>query len=76
MISATMAADSVGEGITSPIIILGAPRSGTTILHRSLAMHPELWHLPAESHAILEGPLHPRLGPSSSACSRCSGVHD
>lgn len=51
----------MSAGITSPIIILGAPRSGTTILQRSLAMHPDLWHLPAESHAILEGPLHPRL---------------
>jgi hypothetical protein len=50
----------MGYGITAPIVILGVPRSGTTILHRSLAMHPELWHLPSESHAILEGPLHPR----------------
>ena len=48
-------------GITNPIIILGTPRSGTTILYRSLSMHPDLWHLAAESHAILEGPLHPRL---------------
>ena len=47
------------DGITAPIVILGVPRSGTTILHRSLAMHPQLWHLPSESHAILEGPLHP-----------------
>lgn len=52
----------MSAGIDSPIIILGAPRSGTTILHRALAMHPDLWHLPAESHAILEGPLHPRTG--------------
>jgi hypothetical protein len=42
-----------------PIIILGAPRSGTTILFRCLALHPDLWHLPAESHQILEGPFHP-----------------
>lgn len=47
--------------ITRPLIVIGAPRSGTTILFRCLALHPELWHLPAESHAILEGPLHPRL---------------
>lgn len=43
-----------------PIIILGAPRSGTTILHRCLAVHPQLWHLTKESHFILEGPFHPR----------------
>jgi hypothetical protein len=51
----------MAAGITSPIIILGAPRSGTTILHRCLSIHPDVWHLPEESHAILEGPLHPRL---------------
>jgi len=45
--------------IERPIIILGAPRSGTTILQRCLALHPDLWHLPGESHFILEGPLHP-----------------
>ena len=45
--------------IERPIIILGAPRSGTTILHRCLALHPDLWHLPGESHFILEGPFHP-----------------
>jgi len=42
-----------------PIIILGAPRSGTTILFRCLALHADLWHLPSESHNILEGPFHP-----------------
>jgi hypothetical protein len=46
--------------ISKPIIILGAPRSGTTILQRCLALHPDIWHLPGESHAILEGPFHPR----------------
>ena len=45
--------------IKRPIVIIGAPRSGTTILRRCLAMHPALWHLPAESHSILEGPLQP-----------------
>src|SRR5690554_3785853 len=45
--------------LLKPIIILGAPRSGTTILYRCLALHPELWHLPDESHHILEGPFHP-----------------
>jgi hypothetical protein len=46
--------------ILKPIIILGAPRSGTTILQRCLALHPDIWHLPGESHAVLEGPFHPR----------------
>lgn len=41
------------------IILLGTPRSGTTLLFRTLSQHAQLWHLVAESHAILEGPLHP-----------------
>ncbi len=55
--------------IEHPIVIIGAPRSGTTILQRCLALHPELWHLTAESHAILEGPLDPLGGNFSS--NRC-----
>lgn len=47
--------------LKKPIIIIGAPRSGTTILHHCLALHPQIWHLPAESHHILEGPLHPKF---------------
>jgi hypothetical protein len=46
--------------ILKPIIILGAPRSGTTILQRCLALHPSVWHLASESHAVLEGPFHPK----------------
>lgn len=45
--------------IIEPIIVLGAPRSGTTIVQRCLAIHPDLWHLTSESHFILEGPFHP-----------------
>jgi len=45
--------------IDRPVIVLGAPRSGTTILRHCLALHPDLWHLPGESHEVLEGPFHP-----------------
>ena len=45
--------------ILRPIIVLGAPRSGTTILRNCLALHPDLWHLPGESHEVLEGPFDP-----------------
>ncbi|MFB6198695.1 MAG: sulfotransferase, partial [Halobacteriaceae archaeon] len=55
--------------IDRPVIIIGAPRSGTTILQRCLALHPSLWHLRAESHYILEGPLHPnKLDRKSNRC--------
>ncbi len=48
--------------IREPIFIIGAPRSGTSILFRSLCMHADLWHLPRESHAVFEGPFHPDNG--------------
>jgi hypothetical protein len=54
-----MMSDNNNNRIDRPIIILGAPRSGTTILFRCLALHADLWHLPSESHNILEGPFHP-----------------
>ncbi len=47
------------HGVDRPVIILGPPRSGTTLLFSSLAMHPDLWHLPGESNHLLEGPFHP-----------------
>lgn len=47
--------------IKKPIIIIGAPRSGTTILFRTLAQHEDLWHLPTESHGLLEGPFKPDI---------------
>ena len=58
--------------IDRPVIIIGAPRSGTTILQRCLAMHPRLWHLRAESHGVLEGPFHPRA--TGRASNRCTAA--
>ncbi|HKT32329.1 MAG TPA: sulfotransferase [Gammaproteobacteria bacterium] len=37
-----------------PLIILAAPRSGSTLLFELLARHPDLWTLPDESHAQFE----------------------
>jgi len=54
--------------IDRPIIIIGAPRSGTTILRNCLAQHPDLWHLRAESHSVLEGPLDPAPSFDSNRC--------
>lgn len=48
--------------VANPVFIIGAPRSGTSILYRALSLHPELWHLPRESHAVFEGPFHPDRG--------------
>merc|ERR550525_610316 len=42
---------AAGEAIRSqlipaPIVIVGPPRSGTTFLHRAIALHPEVRFLP------------------------------
>lgn len=37
-----------------PIVILSAPRSGSTLLYELLARSPELWSIGGESHAIIE----------------------
>jgi hypothetical protein len=47
--------------IRHPVIILGAPRSGTGMLFATLARSSHLWSLSDESHEVLEGPYHPRL---------------
>jgi hypothetical protein len=62
------------DAIERPVIVIGAPRSGTTILRNCLALHPAVWHLPAESHSILEGPLDPFVGSFSSNRCRAEDV--
>lgn len=47
--------------IRAPVIILGAPRSGTTMLYEALARSSHLFSLGGESHAIFEGPFAPSL---------------
>jgi len=47
--------------IRDPVIVLGAPRSGTSMLFETLARSSQLWSLTDESHEVLEGPYHPRL---------------
>jgi hypothetical protein len=37
-----------------PVIILAAPRSGSTLLFETLAMSPDLWTIGGESHGIFE----------------------
>jgi len=56
------------SSIERPLIVIGAPRSGTTILRHCLAQHPSLWHPRAESHSILEGPVHPAPDFESNRC--------
>jgi len=44
-----------------PIIIVAAPRSGSSVLLAALSAHPDLWSLYKESNQILEGPFDPQL---------------
>ncbi len=47
--------------IARPIIILSAPRSGSTLLFETLSRHPELYSLGTESHGLIES--NPSLSP-------------
>lgn len=43
-----------GGLIRRPLILVGAPRSGTTMLFQALSSHPDLWSLYRESQPILD----------------------
>jgi hypothetical protein len=45
-----------GVAIEKPVIVLGAPRSGTSLMLETLAVCPKLWWLGGESHAVFEAP--------------------
>lgn len=47
--------------LVQPLIIVSAPRAGSTLLLETLANFPELWTIGEESHEIFEGipALHP-----------------
>lgn len=47
--------------IIKPILIIGAPRSGTSLLQKILRNHPALWSLPSESELIWNQYCHPKL---------------
>lgn len=40
--------------IRKPVLIFGAPRSGTSMLFQALSTHPELWSLYRESQGVIE----------------------
>jgi hypothetical protein len=46
--------------IRSPVLIIGAPRSGTTLVFNLLSEAPELWSIGYESKEIIEYYHHPR----------------
>lgn len=51
-----------GGRLIRPVFVLGAPRSGTTLLYRVLRVHPDLAHWrPSEAHEVWELDYHPVL---------------
>jgi hypothetical protein len=47
--------------IREPILIFGAPRSGTSMLFQALSTHPDLWSLYRESQEVIEKLMAPAL---------------
>lgn len=45
--------------IERPVIVLGGPRSGTTLLFSMLSSHPDVWSLYRESEPLFERHFHP-----------------
>jgi hypothetical protein len=50
-----------GGELDRPIFIIGAPRSGTSLLFRIIATSPQTSHWPGEAHEIWERDHHPAL---------------
>src|SRR5688500_5059707 len=50
-----------GGDLAAPVFIIGAPRSGTSLLYAILRKASALKHWPGESHEIWEADYHPSL---------------
>ena len=50
-----------GAEVHRPILIVGAPRSGTSLLYSILRASSRLAHWPGEAHEVWEADLHPAL---------------
>ena len=51
----------LGHDLDRPIFVVGAPRSGTSLLFRILATSNQVAHYPGEAHEIWERDHHPAL---------------
>jgi hypothetical protein len=47
--------------ITRPVLVVGAPRSGTSLLQRIIRDLPDFWSMPSESDIVWDRHCHPRL---------------
>jgi hypothetical protein len=58
----------LGGKLDRPVFVIGAPRSGTSLLYSVLRSSPSLAHWPGEAHEVWEADYHPALrGWSSNA---------
>jgi hypothetical protein len=62
--------------IKRPLILLGAPRSGTTMIFQALSTHPDLWSLYSESHAIMNPHFGYPLVPGASSFASADEIDD
>jgi Sulfotransferase family len=51
----------LGRDLNGPVFVIGAPRSGTSLLFTILRASSELAHWPGEAHEIWEADYHPAL---------------
>lgn len=59
---------ALGKKLDRPVFVIGAPRSGTSLLYSVLRAAPEFAHWPGEAHEVWEADYHPALrGWSSNA---------
>ena len=61
-----------GIRVERPVLIVGAPRSGTSLLYSILRASSGLAHWPGEAHEVWEADLHPALRGWSSNCAAAS----
>lgn len=54
--------------IVKPVLIVGTPRSGTSMLQKILRNHPDFWSLPSESDLIWDRFCHPAMRGWDSEC--------
>ena len=65
-----------GGQLDRPIFIIGAPRSGTSLLYSILRTSSELAHWPGEAHEVWEADYHPALRDWSSNALSAADVED
>lgn len=59
--AAHLPAYAAGRRLDRPVFIIGAPRSGTSLLYSVLRSAPAFAHWPGEAHEVWEADYHPAL---------------